>query len=261
MARPLHVLPTAPRATDAPKPVHLAWSGAPVVTSLAAQAIVTLAPGRHPAWVEYLYRPNGSKPVLDAVRAAYAAHGHRFDLAVIDSALAHSIRLRPTTRIGINVHPGSLRQPGFVDTAVDRARRHHVDPGRVVIELVEFDGAIDLDASRDALAALKRAGFAIALDDFGPGAPNFDVLAAGLVDWIKLDRSLCAHIDRSEGARRVLAGLVALVRHAGPGLVAEGIERPTQMRILRELGVVYQQGFLFNRPMPMPSLQPSRSTH
>ncbi|MBY6204298.1 EAL domain-containing protein [Halomonas denitrificans] len=273
MARPLHVLQTVSPATGSPRPMvgpvaetiaepiaraRLAPSSVP---PLAAQAIVTLAPGRHPAWVEYLYRPHGGTPVLDAVRAAYAARGHRFDLEVIDAALGQSARLRPTTRIAINVHPVSLRQPGFVEAVLERARRHHVDPARLVLELVEFDGAIDLGASHEALEALKRAGCAIALDDFGPGAPNFDVLAAGLVDWIKLDRSLCAHVDRRDGARRVLAGLVAMVRHAGPGLVAEGVERPTQMRTLRELGVVCQQGYLFNRPTRTLALQTSRSTH
>lgn len=218
---------------------------------MAVQAIVSLSAARRPAWVECLVRPPVDQPkrsVMDVVRHGYAGRGYRFDLDVLDAALRHVPALRAETRFGLNVRPGSLMVRDFADALLARLDRAGVAPDRLVLELVEYAGAVDLDATNRALDALRRAGVQIALDDFGPGAPNFDVVAAGLVDWIKLDRSLCRRVDTHDGDRRVVEGLAALVRHAGPGLVAEGIERPAQMRALQAMGIVHQQGFLFHRP-------------
>lgn len=228
---------------------------------LALQAIVALGPNRPPAWIECLLRPSDNRSLLTTIRERYAAQGDAFDLEVLEAALDQLAMLQADTRIGINIHPESLHADRFAERVLERTRRRHVAPSRLVLELVEYEGAVDLDRARPALERLRGAGVAIALDDFGPGAPNFDVVAAGLVDWIKLDASLCRRVDRDDGARRVVAGLAALVHHAGPRLIAEGIERPGQMRALRTLGIHHQQGFLFHRPVAAPPVPTLRQRH
>jgi EAL domain-containing protein (putative c-di-GMP-specific phosphodiesterase class I) len=223
---------------------------------LAVQAIVSVSSERRPAWVECLVRPPAAEPggsVMEVVRAGYRSRGFRFDLDVLDAALLRLPALREDTCFGINIRPDSLTHAAFVDGVLERLTRTGTPPHRLVLELVEYAGAVDLARTAAALGRLRRAGVVIALDDFGPGAPNFDVVAAGLVDWIKLDCSVCRRIDTHAGDRRVVEGLAALVRHAGPGLVAEGIERPTQMQALRRLGIVHHQGFLFHRPAMLPA--------
>ncbi|NKI36603.1 EAL domain-containing protein [Wenzhouxiangella sp. XN79A] len=232
--------------------------------ALAVQAIVSLSSERRPAWVECLVRPPADRPgqsVMDLVRAGYARRGDRFDLDVLDAALRRMPALRPDTRFGVNIRPGSLMVPDFVDAVLERLHRAQVAPDRLVLELVEYAGAVNLEATARPLNALRRAGVQVALDDFGPGAANLDVVAAGLVDWIKLDRSVCRCVDTHDGARRVVEGLAALVRHAGPGLVAEGIERPAQMQLLHGMGIVHQQGFLFHRPALLVDDLHAGSTH
>lgn len=223
---------------------------------LAIQAIVSVSSARRPAWLECLVRPkadDATGSVMDLVTAGYRARDFRFDLDVLDAALRRLPALGAETNFGINIRPDSLTHSCFVEGVLDRLRRHHVRPDRLVLELVEYAGAVDLGRAAGALKTLRRAGVKIALDDFGPGAPNLDVVAAGLVDWIKLDCSVCRRIDTHAGDRRIVQGLAALVHHAGPGLVAEGIERPAQMQALRAMGIVHQQGFLFHRPALLPA--------
>jgi len=205
------------------------------------------------AWVEFLVRglgeTAGAAP-LELVAQAWRALGTRFDLDVIDRALTCARALAPTTRIGVNVHPGSLQDDGFATAVARRLAAHAIDPTRLVLELVEFQGPVDLEASRAALTALRRLGVRIALDDFGPGFPNLDLVAAGLVDVIKLDRSLVQMRAPAQAQTALLAGVVALARSTGLEVVAEGVETPAHLGLVRASGIEWVQGFLLGRPTP-----------
>lgn len=222
--------------------------------SLHHQAICAVGATRPTAWVEFLIRGTGAfaaLPPMDLVRAGYFNHGAAFDLAVVEQALSLSRYLHPTTRLGINIHPESLRDAAFIDSLLRRvlARRGLAD--RVVLELVEFQGAVALDSCRPALLELRQHGLRIALDDFGPGFPNLDVMAAGLVDAVKLDRSLVLELDSAPLQLQLLSGLVELAERTGLELVAEGIETARQFERLRSIGVRWMQGYLFGRPGPI----------
>lgn len=218
---------------------------------MVSQAIVDCRSGSGDAWVECLIRGCGSSAELSPmqiVRQGYARRGGRFDLDVFDACLRLAATLHPGTRIGVNIHPSSLAGPQFVPSLLAAASRARIDPQRIVLELVEFDGPVDLARSTPSLRALRASGVQIALDDFGTGNPNLGLLSKRLVDFIKLDRSLIAGIEHNDGDRNLIRGLVSLAEHTGVGLVAEGIERPGQMRALAGLGIFRMQGFLFHRP-------------
>jgi|GEM_PF-1348406 len=207
-----------------------------------------------PAWVEMLIRGKGrdaQATPMELVRRGYRHAGLKFDLMVLEAALATASQLRPDTRIGINIRPCSLNQPGFIRALQAMLMRRRIAPNRLVLELVEFHGPVRLALARRALRQLRRMQIMVALDDFGPGHPNLDVLGEGLVDFVKLDRSLVAAIDRSPCQTGVLQGIAALAANTGITLVAEGIETPAQMHALRRLGIDWMQGFLFGRPAPL----------
>lgn len=218
---------------------------------MVCQPICRVAGQGGPAWVEMLIRgtgPGANASPMEIVRRGYHHVGLKFDLMVLDAALAAAARLRPETRIGVNIRPCSLNEPGFIRALQAMLMRRRIAPKRLVLELVEFHGPVRLELAHHALRQLRRMQVLIALDDFGPGYPNLDVLAEGLVDFVKLDRSLVLALDRSPRQTGVLQGLAALAANTGITLVAEGIETPAQMNALRRLGIEWMQGFLFGRP-------------
>ena len=101
-----------------------------------------------------------------------------------------------------------------------------------------------------ALRRLSAAGIAIALDDFGTGYASLTHLARHPVDWIKIDRSFVSDIASSRKAATIVEALAALARSLQLGIVAEGVETPAQLEVLREHGCTVGQGYLFAKPMP-----------
>ena len=61
---------------------------------------------------------------------------------------------------------------------------------------------------------------------------------------MKIDRTFIEDLDSNPARQRFLEGMLAFTRHVGLRVVAEGIERPGQLQLLRELGVTWAQGYL-----------------
>jgi EAL domain-containing protein (putative c-di-GMP-specific phosphodiesterase class I) len=110
--------------------------------------------------------------------------------------------------------------------------------------LIEIDAPI-----MDGLARLRHLGVRLAIDDFGTGYASLAYLRELPVDIIKIDPSFVAGLG-TDGTLAMLTRTVVQVGHdLGIEIVAEGIERPEQLELLRAMGCGLGQGFLVARPM------------
>jgi EAL domain-containing protein (putative c-di-GMP-specific phosphodiesterase class I) len=202
-------------------------------------------------WVEFLVRPdspwNQLEP-LEFVELGYRERGLLFDQDILRRSIGVATRFPETTWFSVNIHPSSLHRERFVHFVRNQLDHHGVDPGRLIFELVEFGGPVNLMASRTVIEELRSDGIRFALDDFGPGFSNLDLLGAQLVDFVKLDRSLVRFIDSLSGYRNLIEGLQAMAQRTGVQLVAEGVETRQQAAMLAEMGIEWVQGFVFSRP-------------
>jgi len=69
-------------------------------------------------------------------------------------------------------------------------------------------------------------------------------------DFLKADMGLVRGIDSDPPRQEVVRGLAAVADRIGAKVIAEGIETEEELRVLRELGIPYGQGFLFGPPLP-----------
>ena len=104
--------------------------------------------------------------------------------------------------------------------------------------------------ARDNLAGIHQRGIAVAIDDFGAGYASLTYLNRYPVDIIKIDRSFIAGITVEDSDRRLVAGIIALARMFGVTVTAEGVERPEQATVLREMGCPSAQGYLYSKAVP-----------
>lgn len=128
------------------------------------------------------------------------------------------------------------------------ARRHGIDPHRVVFEVIESESLTNLKHVHDVLAAYRERGFRVALDDIGSGYSSLAWFSALRPDFVKIDRQLIQGLSEEPIKRAVVAKIVELCRTIGAHAIAEGIERPEDAEAARALGVDYLQGYLFGRP-------------
>ncbi|MFY7866016.1 EAL domain-containing protein [Roseateles sp.] len=123
-----------------------------------------------------------------------------------------------------------------------------VKPSSIMIELTEHERVTDIDTLRQAITSLRRQGVGIALDDFGDGRSSLRLWSEMQPNLVKIDKyfthDLPAHAEKLQTFR----ALLQLAETFGAQLVAEGIESPEEMRVLRDLGVAFGQGWLIGRP-------------
>jgi diguanylate cyclase (GGDEF)-like protein len=149
-------------------------------------------------------------------------------------------------RLTFNVSPKQVERADFFERL--RAAMKRARAPLSLLEL-EFTETLAMNCSREAireLSALRREGLAIAIDDFGSGYSNLARLKDMPLDRVKLDRSLIADVDTSQGARTIVSAVIHLIHGLGCQVVGEGVERSEQLEVLRAIGCDTVQGFAFS---------------
>jgi len=125
---------------------------------------------------------------------------------------------------------------------------------KVVLEVTETALAAHVDCGIASLHTLKAFGVRIAIDDFGTGYSSLSTLASMPVDILKIDRSFVSGQASAMPSVPMLEGILGLADKLSITVIAEGIEQPEQLELLRALGCGMGQGHLLARPAPAPVL-------
>jgi diguanylate cyclase (GGDEF)-like protein len=162
-----------------------------------------------------------------------------------------------TLALSVNLSPLQLQQPGFIDEVIAEINDAGIDPHDLTFEMTETAMFRDIGATIATLDALRDLGIRIAMDDFGTGYSSLAYLRRFPVDSLKIARELIAGPAESDDpeAWAFARAIVALGRSLGLSTVAEGIETPEQLRVLRGLGCGLGQGYLFGKPAAAADLE------
>ena len=172
------------------------------------------------------------------------------DRAVVKTVLETVRELPSTLRFSVNVHASSLgRQEGFVSELIAMAEESDFDLERLVVEVVEHTPYLDRGIYLHSLERLREHGARIALDDLGLGQSNFRMILDTAPDLLKLDSYLVRGCGDQPGRRAVLESIALLGDRLGAGVVAEGVEEPSELRTVLNLGIDGIQGFLLSGPV------------
>lgn len=157
----------------------------------------------------------------------------------------------PPYEIAVNVSAAQIWQTNMEDDVGAILKETGLPPHLLILELTESLLADHAEGRvRKALNGLKSLGVKLALDDFGTGYSSLGYLIQLPFDKLKIDRIFVAEAPKSAKGHHVLQGIIALGRGLGMTVVAEGVERPDELALLREFGCDQVQGYIFARPAP-----------
>ena len=123
-----------------------------------------------------------------------------------------------------------------------------VQADKVVLEVTETALAGSTDGGIAALKTLKNTGVRVAIDDFGTGYSSLSSLAVLPADILKIDRSFLGRQASAAQSAAMLEGILGLARMLSLEVIAEGIEEPAQLDLLRGLDCRMGQGYFLARP-------------
>lgn len=161
------------------------------------------------------------------------------------AAYLNSLGLR--LKISVNMSPSQLYDLNFSENLKDMAQKHQVNLSQFELELTEDVALSNSILVKKQLSQIRSLGATIAIDDFGKGYSNLSYLRDIEIDCIKIDKSFIMQIDESPVNRAIVEASQLIAKAANCELVAEGIETIQHLHILREIGVVSGQGFLFSK--------------
>jgi diguanylate cyclase (GGDEF)-like protein/PAS domain S-box-containing protein len=227
--------------------------------TLAYQPIVSLETGRLKsveALLRWLHPAQGSISPAEFIPIAEESdlilHIGRWVLQEATRQMAEWIqRLGPAAppTISINLSRKQFVQSDLAEQVHAAAVGAGLPPSRIQLEITEDTFASDVRSAIATMNDIKGRGFLLAIDDFGSGCSSFASLHEFPADVLKLDRSLLIDIETSKQTAALVHALAILTNNLGLAIVAEGVERESEVVILRELGCDFGQGYYFARPL------------
>jgi diguanylate cyclase (GGDEF)-like protein len=150
--------------------------------------------------------------------------------------------------VAVNVSPPQFFESDFVEQVARTLEATGLPPSALELEITESVVQTG-SATIESLHQLRALGVSIALDDFGMGYSSLTSLEQLPITRVKLDRLLVAGVDTNPRSAAIVRSIVALCHGLGLQVVAEGVERATQLEFLTQCGPLGVQGFLLAHPV------------
>jgi diguanylate cyclase (GGDEF)-like protein len=155
----------------------------------------------------------------------------------------------PSLFLSINVCEQQLVEGRFLNQLHGALQSWGIDATAIRLELSESSLGTDLDWSRHVLPRLLNQQILLGVDDFGAGPASLAVLAELQPDFIKIDRRLIASLATLPRAQQLARAGRLFAAELGSLAIAQGIETPSQLETVRELGFEHGQGHLIATAM------------
>lgn len=151
--------------------------------------------------------------------------------------------------MAVNVSVAQLIQEDFVKMIMDILEAHNINPEHFIIEITESVLMQAIEDTLDKLSALQKYGIKVSLDDFGTGYSSLSYLKTLPIDVLKIDKSFIDTLGDSKEQRDLVEIIVKLGKQLNMRMVAEGVEHPEQLDILRDIRCDAMQGYLYSKPI------------
>ena len=153
-----------------------------------------------------------------------------------------------STVLSINLSAQSMEDADLTGFVAGLLKHHRVNPRQLNFEVTETTAIENLTAANALISQLHELGCQFALDDFGSGYCSFSHLKNLPVDYIKIDGIFVQGLLNDPMDTAIVSSIVNIAHTVGKKTVAEYVENPETLRLLKEAGVDYVQGHYVREP-------------
>jgi EAL domain-containing protein (putative c-di-GMP-specific phosphodiesterase class I) len=153
--------------------------------------------------------------------------------------------------VSINVDQSTLAHPQFMEQIAACLERHRIMADYITFEMTESSVLSTDPHFLERLLRLRMKGFGLAIDDYGTGRSNLQLLARIPFSELKIDRSFVDGASKRAAIGTVLRSCLGLARSLDRKSVAVGVETKQDWDFLQGLGCTYAQGYYIAKPMPV----------
>ncbi len=165
-------------------------------------------------------------------------------------AFVDALDWAPSLTLSVNISPVQLRDPWFAHRILKLLLETGFPPERLEIEITENCLHENIGVVRSMITSLKNQGIQISLDDFGTGYSSLAQLRSLPFDRLKIDRSFVMELAGMNASAEIVQAIVALGKGLKMPVTAEGIEDTRILDLLKDMGRMKGQGYLYGRPEP-----------
>lgn len=152
--------------------------------------------------------------------------------------------------VSVNIAARQFRQPNIRQVIKEVLATTQLPPASLELELTERSLVDDTEQTIELLHSLRALGIQLSIDDFGTGFSCLSYLQRFPLTSLKIDRSFVWGSSDGQRGVALVKTLIDLAHNLKLEAVAEGVETPEQLSVLRDHGCDYLQGYLYARPLP-----------
>lgn len=153
--------------------------------------------------------------------------------------------------ISVNISRVSFYNTKLAEVILELVQKYGIEPGLLQLELTESAYTSNPGMIKETMSQLQSYGFCILMDDFGSGYSSLNTLKDIAVDILKVDMNFLTDSDMPGRGENILASVVRMAKWLNMPVIAEGVEKESQVAFLRSIGCEFVQGYYFAKPMPI----------
>lgn len=173
---------------------------------------------------------------------------------ILHSALLFARKLldkgHPPLKVSVNLSMLQCAQSDLVLKILSSLRDTGISPRMLELEIAESAIMSDVQRTIRRFARLAAMGVSLSVDDFGTGYTSIYHLKHLPLSTLKIDQSFVRDLPNTSGDDSIVLAMLSMAQNLGLSVVAEGVEKPEQLRFLQEHGCSMVQGYLFCPPLP-----------
>ncbi len=152
-------------------------------------------------------------------------------------------------RMSINLSSRQFRGGGLEGILEESLKCNNMKAPNIELEITESMLMEQNDITLSIINRISEMGFHLSIDDFGTGYSSLSYLKRLPVDTLKIDRSFVNDLQSGEDGSTLVEAIVAMAKSLRLKLIAEGVETPEQLAILKEMNCDIAQGYYFSKPV------------